>query len=339
MSTPLYLQRLLAFLIDTLVVLILFVFISYWYLLYLVADHTFEGVMRSIAEDSTRFYILIWFCVFSAFYNSVLLSTTQSTLGKIVFGIIVKGQNNNRLEINQIILRESIGKFLSHILFFGGSVWALVDQRQRTLQDYLAGSVVISGHMHKPSNYVVRWFLAVVLFAGIVLFEVAYYFYVPQALIGTPHLIEEYVVGHYKMVNAASMKSVLPEGSLMLANKLKPRLGLEFTRSAIVVYRETASNRVRIARVVGLPGETITVSEVGLLLNGQLLQEDYVIERWIPSPGSYFDTHRDITLSNKHYLILPDDRSVYSDVSDRDVIIASEDFIGEYLLCYAFCRI
>ncbi len=76
-------------------------------------------------------------------YETVFSSGGRVTLGKNLVGIaVVKKDKSGPLSIPQAFLR-AVGYYVSAILFFGGFVLALVDDRKRALHDIFGGSVVV----------------------------------------------------------------------------------------------------------------------------------------------------------------------------------------------------
>jgi uncharacterized RDD family membrane protein YckC len=67
------------------------------------------------------------------------------TLGKKIVGIrVIQANCRPELDLTSVLLRETVGKFLSLILGFAGFFMAAFGERKRALHDRLAGTVVIS---------------------------------------------------------------------------------------------------------------------------------------------------------------------------------------------------
>ncbi len=76
-------------------------------------------------------------------YETVFSSGGRVSLGKNLVGIaVVKKDKSGPLSIPQAFVR-AVGYYISAILFFGGFVLAMVDDRKRALHDILGGSVVV----------------------------------------------------------------------------------------------------------------------------------------------------------------------------------------------------
>ena len=76
-------------------------------------------------------------------YEAVFSSGGRVTLGKNLVGIaVVNKEKTAPISFPRALLR-ALGYYISALLFFGGFVFALVDDRRRALHDFLGGSVVV----------------------------------------------------------------------------------------------------------------------------------------------------------------------------------------------------
>ncbi|MFA7209020.1 MAG: RDD family protein [Parcubacteria group bacterium] len=75
-------------------------------------------------------------------YNIFMINNYQATLGKKAVGICVVSEESGDLTLGQIILRETILKSVSIILFLGYIVLGFVKKNQ-ALHDKIAGTVVV----------------------------------------------------------------------------------------------------------------------------------------------------------------------------------------------------
>ncbi|MGW8185027.1 MAG: RDD family protein [Candidatus Moraniibacteriota bacterium] len=82
-------------------------------------------------------YIISWS------YYIFMTDKYQATLGKKVMGIIVVAEDLNKLPLGKIILRETIGKIVSGIIFGIGYLMAAFTNKKRALHDIISGTVVI----------------------------------------------------------------------------------------------------------------------------------------------------------------------------------------------------
>lgn len=82
------------------------------------------------------------------------------------------------------------------------------------------------------------------------------------------------------IVKESSMEPTLYENHYLIINKLAYKTG-EPQRGDIIVFEsdletEDGDKKLLIKRIVGLPGETITIENENVYINGQLLEEDYL---------------------------------------------------------------
>lgn len=84
----------------------------------------------------------------------------QATFGKMAVGINVVLDNAENLTIGRIILRETIGKFISMIILMIGYIMAGFTQKKQALHDKIAGTVVI---YKDPTKKVKVWVIILAL--------------------------------------------------------------------------------------------------------------------------------------------------------------------------------
>ena len=85
-------------------------------------------------------------------------------------------------------------------------------------------------------------------------------------------------------------------------------------RGDIVVIKSPADPAVHfIKRVIGLPGETITVSNGSVLINGQPLDERYANSRTDTSTGHFLIEGQSFKIPDDNYFVLGDNRDHSSD--------------------------
>ncbi|MEW6085129.1 MAG: signal peptidase I [Chloroflexota bacterium] len=126
-------------------------------------------------------------------------------------------------------------------------------------------------------------------------------------------------------VDGFSMNPSLENGEYILVNKLAYRIG-EPERGDIVVFSFPLDpNQDLIKRVIGLPGETITVQGGKVSVNGILLDEPYIAAApfyngtWVVNDGQLF--------------VLGDNRNESKD-SHEWGLLPMENVIGKAVLIY-----
>jgi signal peptidase I len=95
-------------------------------------------------------------------------------------------------------------------------------------------------------------------------------------------------------VDGASMEPTLHNGELIIINKLSYRLGDPQRGDIIVFHYPRDPSQEFIKRVVGLPGDQVTITDGNIYVNGQRLEEPYIsispnyLGSWVVPEGQLF---------------------------------------------------
>ncbi len=126
-------------------------------------------------------------------------------------------------------------------------------------------------------------------------------------------------------VDGFSMRPTLEDGEYVLVNRLAYRFG-DYERGDVVVFRFPIDpSQDFIKRVIGLPGDVISIANGVVSVNGQALSEDYIAAaplysgQWVVPEGSLF--------------VLGDNRNDSSD-SHSWGMVPVENVIGKAVLVY-----
>ena len=133
-------------------------------------------------------------------------------------------------------------------------------------------------------------------------------------------------VGQRTEVNGASMEPTLHNGDNLIVDKISYRF-TEPKRFDIIVFPfQYKEDTFYIKRIIGLPGETVQITNEGeIYIDDELLQEGYGKEV-ILDPGNAYSP---ITLGEGEYFVLGDNRNNSSDSRSSSVgVIHKEDIIG-----------
>ncbi len=131
----------------------------------------------------------------------------------------------------------------------------------------------------------------------------------------------------------SSMEPTLSVGDRFFINRLAYRISSP-ERGDIIVFRTNASDEaaLHIRRVIGLPGETIQISDGRILINGETYKEgrDFPV---ISNPGMAASP---ITLEAGEYFVLGDNRNNSEDSRYGDIGIVKKKYISGKLwfTCY-----
>ena len=119
------------------------------------------------------------------------------------------------------------------------------------------------------------------------------------------------------IVKESSMQPTLYENNYLLVNKQAYRFGDE-KRGDIIVFKsdlenENGDKKLLIKRIIGLPGDMITIQNGTVTLNGVQLQEDYTLEG--ETPGELID----FTVPEGKLFVMGDNRRVSVDSRSEEV--------------------
>jgi len=132
------------------------------------------------------------------------------------------------------------------------------------------------------------------------------------------------VVGRVRVENI-SMQPTLHEGEFVLVNKLAYRLG-DYQRGDIVVFHYPRNpEEDYIKRIIGLPGDTVSVGNGQVSVNGQVLDEPY-----IAAPPEYTSSW---TVPVGQLFVLGDNRNQSSD-SHSWGFVPDANVVGRALIIY-----
>lgn len=122
--------------------------------------------------------------------------------------------------------------------------------------------------------------------------------------------------GKTTVMQEGSMDPTLAAGDMVLINRAAYKIG-EPERGDIIAYRvsedENASTHIK--RVIGLPGETISIRDGQILIDGKTYQEKKNFPS-IQNPGL---AETEITLDRDEYFVLGDNRNNSEDSRSADV--------------------
>jgi signal peptidase I len=126
-------------------------------------------------------------------------------------------------------------------------------------------------------------------------------------------------------VEGISMEPNLHDGEFVVVNRLAYRWQ-EPQRGDIIVFHFPSDPRRRfIKRVIGLPGDTVTIREGQVLINGSLLEEPYLSEEPL--------YHGEWRIAPNEVFVLGDNRNNSSDSQNWGPLDINE-IIGKAMLVY-----
>lgn len=111
-------------------------------------------------------------------------------------------------------------------------------------------------------------------------------------------------------IKGQSMHPNFPDGEYLLTEKVTYYKD-DPKRGDVVVFKPPISEDEFIKRVIGLPGDTVSVSNGKVFLNGQLLNEDYI--KINTSAGAFLSEGETYTVPEGNYFVMGDNRPHSSD--------------------------
>ena len=154
------------------------------------------------------------------------------------------------------------------------------------------------------------------------------------AIIGVTVFFLVYIfVGQLLEVSGDSMLPTLYNNEQIVAEKIslafKP-----LEHGEIVIFRHPEmQNRLLIKRVIALPGDEIMLSEGKVVLNGEILNENYTVEGSSTNGSGLFQDLIKYTIPEHTYFLLGDNREESSD-SRSFGAISEELIMGRALVVY-----
>ncbi|MBU0647568.1 signal peptidase I [Patescibacteria group bacterium] len=166
--------------------------------------------------------------------------------------------------------------------------------------------------------YSLKWLNSIIVYFLYMILELIFYLGITFILL-IP--LRHYVFGLY-IVEGDSMNPTLSQNDMFIANKLDK----DFSRGEIIVFAPIEKeDQTTIERIIGLPGENIQINDGHVLIDNQLLSEEYLDQT---TPGQI-----DIDLSSNEYFVMGDNRHDSQD-SRHIGPIASEQIIGSFFYKY-----
>ncbi len=108
------------------------------------------------------------------------------------------------------------------------------------------------------------------------------------------------------ILHERSMQPLLSDGDTFLVNKYVYLFSRPQRLDVVVLARNLYTEGQYVKRVVGLPGETLSIRRGQVYINGRLLDEPYVL-------GDTFPDHAPMQIGPEEYFVLGDNRMVSED--------------------------
>ncbi len=143
-----------------------------------------------------------------------------------------------------------------------------------------------------------RFFLdtaEVIVFAGAIFLFV--YFLIMQ-----PHKIK-----------GSSMEPNFQDGQYLLSDKISYRFSEPERGDVIIFEAPEADGDEFIKRILGLPGDKISIKDSKVYLNGEPINEEYLPDYIPTNPGAFLKLGEEVVVPTDRYIVLGDNRNHSSD--------------------------
>lgn len=135
----------------------------------------------------------------------------------------------------------------------------------------------------------------------VVVFAIAIFLFI-YLLVMQPHRIK-----------GSSMEPNFHDGEYLLSDKISYRLR-EPERGEVIVFEAPGSRGDEfIKRIIGLPGDTVSVNGGKVFLNGQLLDEQYIPDTTDTNGGAFLKDGSEVTVPENYFFVMGDNRAFSSD--------------------------
>lgn len=108
-------------------------------------------------------------------------------------------------------------------------------------------------------------------------------------------------------IKGASMMPNYPDGEYLLTERVSYYKGNP-QRGDVVVFNPPVSEDEYIKRIIGLPGEKVSLQNGKIYINGQQLKEEYLDPNLYTEGNSYLEEGGEVVIPNGEYLVMGDNR-------------------------------
>lgn len=134
-------------------------------------------------------------------------------------------------------------------------------------------------------------------------------------------------------IKGNSMQPNYLDGEFLLTDKVSYRFN-QPQRGDVIVFKAPVNEEDDyIKRVIGLPGERVSIRDGKVYINGKLLDENYLSPTLYTNAGMFLPNDREVLVPENHFFVMGDNRP-YSSDSRSWGFVPRENIIGKAWLIY-----
>lgn len=154
--------------------------------------------------------------------------------------------------------------------------------------------------------------------AGIVLILCGFVY----IFIATPNQVE----GDSMLPTLASHELIITDKIDQIINTFNQSLGIKYTRGDIIVFQKPGY-RDFVKRIIGLPGEKVSIKSGHIFINQKELEEDYLMDVYTVG-GDFINSNEiEILIPENRFFVLGDNRMDSLDSRYTDIGLINKDWI------------
>ena len=134
-------------------------------------------------------------------------------------------------------------------------------------------------------------------------------------------------------IKGQSMEPNFQDGEFLLTDKVTYRFSQPKRGDVVVFEAPGPNNEEFIKRIIGLPSETISISDGKIIIDGRPLLENYLPDSLVTESGIFLKNTQFVTVPENHYFVMGDNRAASSD-SRTWGFIAKENIRGRAWVIY-----
>lgn len=140
-------------------------------------------------------------------------------------------------------------------------------------------------------------------------------------------------VAQFHKVSGNSMIPTMHNGDYLITEKVSYKLGDPKRGDIIVLKNPRDESQDFIKRIIAIPGDTITVEEMAVFINGGQTLEEYLPPQTPTHTGAYLSQRKNIRLDNNEYFVMGDNREHSSDSREWGPI-TKQEIVGKAFFRY-----